>query len=134
LQKTIPNIEQGWEGKQKGLLQVPWKQGWIDVASLDKHAIVKERDMGPVDEDFSLQRILESCLAFANEATELQVLGDKMEVGAVTTTNFHAEMAGEGTEHLWGVAKSWCGTKPVEVKRKKASFCSLCETAWIRSC
>jgi hypothetical protein len=34
-------------------------------------------------------------------------------------------MAGEGTEHLWGVVKSWCWSKPLEAKRKKASFLQL---------
>jgi hypothetical protein len=129
MQKTIP------ASKQKGLLQVPpCKQGWVDVASLDKHAIIKKDDTGQVDEEFSLQRTLESCLDFANEATKLQTMGEKTGVGVVATTNFHAEMAGEGTEHLWGVARSWCGSKPVEVKGKKASFRNLCETAWIRHC
>jgi hypothetical protein len=54
--------------------------------------------------------------------------------GVVATTQFHAEMAGEGMECLWGVAKSWRCSKPLEAKRKKASFCNLCKTAWIWLC
>jgi hypothetical protein len=36
LQKIMPNIEAGWVGKQKGLLQVLWERGWIDLSRLDK--------------------------------------------------------------------------------------------------
>jgi hypothetical protein len=125
LQKTVPSIEPGWVGEQKGMLQVAWEQGWIDVACLKEHAVIKKDDMGAVDEEFSLQCILGSCLDFAKEATELQTMGEKMGVRVIATTKFHAEMAGEGTEHLWGVAKSWCRSKPLEAKRKKASFLQL---------
>jgi hypothetical protein len=111
--------------KQKGLLQVLWEQGWIDLACLEEHAIIKKDDVGAVDEEFSLQCILASCLDFANEATELQTMGEKMGVKVIATTKFHAEMAGEGTEHLWGVVKSWHRSKPHEAKRKKASFLQL---------
>jgi hypothetical protein len=53
-------------------------------------------------------------------------MGEKMGVSRViATTKFHAEMAGEGIEHLWGVAKSWYRSKPLEAKRKKASFLQL---------
>jgi hypothetical protein len=72
LQKMIPSIKQGWAGMQKGLLQVPWEQGCINAAaSLEERAIVKKDDTGTADEEFSLQRILEPCLDFANEATKL---------------------------------------------------------------
>jgi hypothetical protein len=125
LQKIIPSIEPGWVGKQKGLLQVLWERGWIDVAYLEEYAIIKKDDMGAVDEEFSLQCILASCLDFANETTELQTMGEKMGVRVIATTKFHAEMAGEGIEYLWGVVKSWYRSKPLEAKRKKASFLQL---------
>ena len=34
-------------------------------------------------------------------------------------------MAGEGIEYLWGVTKSWYRSKPLEAKRKKATFLQL---------
>jgi hypothetical protein len=61
LQKIVPSVEPGWVGKQKGTLQVAWEQGWIDAARLGE------------------QCILGSCLDFANEATELQTMRDKMD-------------------------------------------------------
>jgi hypothetical protein len=125
LQKIVPSMDPGWAGKQKGLCQVLWEQGRIDASRLDEHAIVKKDDRGAVDKELSLQCIMESCLDFANEATELQTMGEKMGVRAIATTKFQAEMAGEGKEHLWGVAKSWHRSKPLEAKRKKASFLQL---------
>jgi hypothetical protein len=125
LQKIIPNIEAGWVGKQKGLLQVLWERGWIDDSRLDDYAIMKKDETGAVDEEFSLHCLMESCLDFANETTELQSMGEKMGVRVISTTKFHAEMAGEGIEYLWGVAKSWYRSKPLHLKSKKASFLEL---------
>ena len=76
------------------------------MSCLDDHAIVKKDD--------HLQCTMASCLDFANEAAGLQAMGEKMGVGAIATRKFHAEMAGEGMECLWGVAKSWCRSKPLE--------------------
>jgi hypothetical protein len=55
---------------------------------------------------------MESCLDFTNEITELQLMG----VRVISTTKFHAEMAGEGIEYLWGVSKSWYCSKPLKLK------------------
>ena len=48
-----------------------------------------------------------------------------MGVRVIATTKFHAEMAGKGAERLWGVAKSWGRSKPLEAKREKASSLQL---------
>jgi hypothetical protein len=48
-----------------------------------------------------------------------------MGVRVISTTKFHAEMAGEGIEYLWGVAKSWYRSKPLHLKWKKVSFLEL---------
>ena len=125
LTKIVPNVEAGWVGKQKGLLQVLWERGWIDVSRFDDYAIIKKDDTGAVDEELSLQCLMESCLDFANEITELQSMGEKMGVRVISTTKFHAEMAGEGIEYLWGVSKLWYRSKPLKLKSKKASFLQL---------
>jgi hypothetical protein len=79
LQMIIPNIETGWIiGKQKGLLQVSWECGWIDVSCLEEYAIIKKDDAGAVVKELSLQCMIESCLDCTNELTELQsVRGEK---------------------------------------------------------
>jgi hypothetical protein len=45
-----------------------------------------------------------------------------MDVRVIPTAKFHAEMAGERIEYLWGVGKGWYQLKPLELKRKKARF------------
>jgi hypothetical protein len=58
---------------------------------LDDYAIIKKDDAdGAVDEELSLQCLMESCLDFANEITELQSMGEKMGVRVISTTKFHA--------------------------------------------
>jgi hypothetical protein len=99
--KDVQSIQQGWEGKQKGLLQVLWERGWIDESKLDEYEIIKKDDEGIlVVDDKGLEVMLASCLDFADEITELQAKGEEMEVRVTPTTKFYAEMAGEGIEYL----------------------------------
>jgi hypothetical protein len=125
LRKIVLNVEAGWVGKQKGLMRVLWERGWIDESRLDNYAIIKKDDAGAVDEELSLQCLVESCLDFANEITELRLMGEKKGVRVLSTAKFHAEMAGKGIEYLWVVSKSWYGSKPMKLKSKKASFLQL---------
>jgi hypothetical protein len=128
-QNIIPNIEASWVEKQKGLLQVLWEHGWIDVSHLDNYAIMKKDETGAVDKELSLHCLMESCLDFANETTEVRSMREKRGVRVILMTKFHAEMAGEEIEYLWGVAKSWYCSKPLHLKSKKGSFLDL-----IRGC
>jgi hypothetical protein len=48
-----------------------------------------------------------------------------MEVRVITSRKFHAEMADEGIEYLRGAGKGWYPSKPLKLKRKKASFLQL---------
>jgi hypothetical protein len=98
--KDVQSIQQGWEGKQKGLLQVLWERGWIDESKLDEYKIIKKDDEGIVVDDKSLEVMLASCFDFADDITELQAKGEEMEVIVIPTTKFHAEMAGKGIEYL----------------------------------
>jgi hypothetical protein len=55
-----------------------------------------KKDDDAVGHLMSLQCIMEYCLNFANEAMELQSMGDKMSVRVLSMTKFHAGMASEG--------------------------------------
>jgi hypothetical protein len=66
---------------------------------LEQLAIIKKDGAGAVDEELSLKCLMECCLDFTNEITELGVR-------VISTTKFHKEMAGKGIEYLWGVSKS----------------------------
>jgi hypothetical protein len=125
--KDVESIQQGWEGKQKGLLQGKW----IDVSKLDEYKVIKKDDEGIVVENKSLEVMLALCLDFADEITELQAKGEEMEVRVIPTKKFYVEMAGEGIEYLWGVRKGWYRSKPLELKRKRPAFSNLSTTSWI---
>jgi hypothetical protein len=67
---------------------------------LDDYAIIKKDFDGTVNEELSLQCLMESYLDFTNGSTELQWMGEEMGIRVISTTNFCAEMAGEGIEYL----------------------------------
>ena len=49
---------------------------------------------------------MESCLDFANELTQLEYVAQELNSSVLITIKYHAELAGEGCEYTWGVAKS----------------------------
>ena len=118
--------KKGWTGQPKGLLQVLWERGWIDTNQIDKYTmdIPKDDDGGVVEgaENWSLKYLMASCLDFAEEMTALQHVGHMLGVSVLITPKFHAEMAGEGIEYSWGVAKSVYRKMPLNSKKGKASF------------
>jgi len=115
-----PIIEKGWEGKPKGLKQVLWERGFIDESiPLDEYTIQPSEDGDIEDaESNSLLFLLSTCLDFAAEETALQHVGRKIGVLVYITPKFHAEIAGEGIEYIWGVAKGVCRRKPLEFKKQ----------------
>jgi hypothetical protein len=126
-----PKIEKtrdkkGWEGQPKGLLQVLWERGWIDEGQLEKYTMDPATDDdGEVlegAEDWSLRCLMASCLDFAEEMTALQHVGNQLGVSVKITPKFHAELAGEGVEYSWGVAKGVYRRKPLNSKKGKESF------------
>jgi hypothetical protein len=121
--------KKGWEGQPKGLLQVLWERGWIDVSQLEKYTIDPAKDEDgnilPGAEDWSLKSLMASCLDFAEEMTALQHVGHKLGVLVIITPKFHAELAGEGIEYSWGIAKGVYRRKPLNAKRNKESFKEL---------
>ena len=86
--------------------------------------IPKDDDGGVVEgaANWSLKYLMASCLDFAEEMTALQHVGHTLGVSVLITPKFHAEMAGEGIEYSWGVAKSVYRKMPLHSKKGKASF------------
>jgi hypothetical protein len=124
--------KKGWEGRAKGLLQVLWERGWIDVSQLDRYTIEAATDEnGQVlegAEEWSLKCLMASCLDFAEELTALQHVGSQLGVSVIITPKFHAELAGEGVEYSWGITKGLYRRKPLVSKKGKESFRKLvCE-------
>ena len=55
------------------------------------------------DEYYSLQLLMSSCVDFATEITELQAKGKELGVEVITTSKYHAEIVGKGsnTHGVW---------------------------------
>jgi len=97
----------GWLGQPKGLKQVLWVRGWLDVSQLPMYKNICVNDNGEELHDLSIIQIMESCLDFANELTQIEYVVQNLDSSSVLiTTKYHAELAGEGCEYTWGVAKS----------------------------
>ena len=112
-------------GKLKGLEQVLWERGWIDEKIRGEYRKIKKNDDGEIIEEYSLEILIESCLDFANEISELQTVGEAIDCRILATPKFHAEIASEGVEYTWAFAKNWYRRQPLEEKRKKETFQKL---------
>lgn len=123
VESNIPKIQPGWEGKQKGMLQVLWERGWIDVEHLRNYTVDGKKDVaGVVRHDMSLKYLLGNCKDFEEEESLLQAMGKKLGVTVDRTPKCHCELAGEGIEYSWGCAKNAYRQKPLSDKRRKDKF------------
>lgn len=64
--KDVQSLQQGLEGKQKGILQVRWEHRWINELKLYEFKIIKKNDKGIVVDEESLEIRLASYLDFAS--------------------------------------------------------------------
>ena len=53
--------QKGWQGKSKGMLQVLWERGFIDVMKLKRYRIKALDDDGNLIPELSLEHIIENC-------------------------------------------------------------------------
>ena len=118
-----PKLQQGWEGKAKGMLQILWEQGFIDIDNLKMYTIDGKKDAYGVSQpEMSLEYLLGNCKDFEEEESLLQVMGRKMGVAIDRMPKCHCELAGEGIEYSWGWAKNLYHQKPLSEKKRKEKF------------
>ena len=115
-------VAQGWLGQPKGLFQVLWECGFIDPANLDKYVRDKRKAWmdatGELKDDcmeeyqkYSLLYLMGCCDDFKHELSALEQLAKDLSarfdrrIDVHTTTKYHCELAGEGIEYGWGLAK-----------------------------
>jgi hypothetical protein len=119
-------IEEGWLNKTKGSLQILYKRGFIDPDNIgqytDKGTV---GNMGLLDESTSLKLLLQKQPDFSTELTLLQFYREKMGVLVDRTPKCHPEIAGEGIEYLWALAKLYYHNQPLSRKRSKKKFRDL---------
>ncbi len=114
----------GWEGRGKGMLQVLWERGWINVNKLSEYKMMLQDDARFIIKDYSLSILMGSCTDFANES-QLEYVCQSLGVEALITTKYHAKYAGEGIKYSWGASKAVYIRYPLACKKGKANFDSL---------
>lgn len=117
----------GWEGKGKGLLQIAYERGWIDIATFRKgsYQVMKYDDEGNLVPELSLRHLLANCTDFLSEQSQLEYVCESLGVRALITTKYHAEYAGEGVEYSWGFSKALYRRHPLAQKKTTADFLAL---------
>jgi len=118
-------LKTGWKGKGKGLLQILWERGFIDLSRLDDYRMRAEDADGNLIPELSLVHMMETCTDFVNETSQLEHVGNSLGMRVIITTKYHAEYAGEGIEYSWGYSKSAYRRNPLSAKKGKDQFYAL---------
>jgi hypothetical protein len=119
-------VEDGWLGKPKGSFQVLYERGWIDITKIRKYTEKgKVNEMGILDESFSTSQLIKKQPDFIGELTLLQYYAKKMGATVDRSPKCHPEIAGEGIEYVWALAKLYYRGKPIERKRTKKKYREL---------
>jgi hypothetical protein len=97
----------GWANKKsKGAFQVLYEHGWIDPHNYKQYTEKGQvGDMGMVLEETSINMLMKRQSDFLHELTLFQYYGQKLGVLIDRTPKCHPEMAAEGIEYLWALAK-----------------------------
>jgi hypothetical protein len=120
---SYEQILPGWVGKPKGSLQILDERGWIDpddLSSYTENGTMSE--MGILRKDTSLKLLMERQQDFHAELTLLQFHAKKLGATLDRSPKCHPELAGEGIEYVWALAKLWYRRQPISLKRRKQQF------------
>ena len=126
---TEEKIIEGWCKKTKGSIQILFEQGWLNPACLKLYTADGKKEgasidfgLDPTGSRFSINRIMQLQSNFLNEVTLLQFHAEKLGVKIDRTPKCHPELAGEGIEYLWALAKFFYRRSPIGEKRTKEKF------------
>ena len=128
---TEPDILEGWVGKPKGALQLLFELGWIDPDNIKMYtANGKSADSSSSGgNEYSIQNLMKLQEDFTDEITLLQYHAQQLGVRVDRTPKCHPEVAGEGIEYAWGIAKLFYRRSDIREKRNKNSFMTLVRKA-----
>jgi hypothetical protein len=123
LEHEVDDNNEGWLGKPKGLFQILWERGFIDLAkrfsyySLDGKVRWKDErgEILPMYLPYCLRHLLSECSDFKNEISALEDLASKLSTTSSDlrikfTPKYHCKIAGEGIEYAWGYSKKIIAT------------------------
>ncbi len=124
VEKEVDQIEEGWVGKPKGMLQVLWERGFIDPAKgWNDYTLNRKKDnFGNIIFATSVKSLTQSLLDFLEEETLLQYHGRLIGVLVDQTPICHPELAGEGIEYCWACSKGFYRCLPLKSKKGKVNF------------
>ena len=138
LQNNIPveyeqkKIREGWMGKPKGIIQILFERGFINATNMTGRQCFSCYSMnGKIDENgnivagTSLRSMISNLPDFKEELTLLQFRALQMGVRIECSPKFHPEIAGEGIEYSWGLAKNTYRSFPLKQKKTKEGFRKL---------
>ena len=123
---TVPVVKEGWLGKPKGAIQMLVERGWLNVHKLHLYTwkgkkSVKDQnaEVDPTGCNFSISQIMKLQPDFENEETLLQYHVGRLGALLDRTHKCHPELAGEGIEYLWALAKMFYRRSPIGEKKQK---------------
>ena len=130
LDKVENKVLEGWVGKPKGMKQIAFERGFIDLENIKLYTKdgPKDEDGKTIDESFSLKKIISGLTDFVEEETLLQVMSKRigtsrgMNVTVDRSPKGHPEVAGEGIEYTWANSKIYLRSVPLDNRRTKAQF------------
>jgi hypothetical protein len=121
-------VQEGWLNKPKGSLQILYERGWIDPTDVKKYTEKGRLDeMGIPIENMSINLLMQKQMDFVSELTLLQYYGRQMGVSIDRTPKCHPEIAGDGIEYVWALAKLFYRYQPISRKKNKEFFRLLVE-------
>ena len=130
VEKYEDNIIEGWVGKPKGMKQVAFERGLIDLDNVNLYTKVGQTDSDGkvIDDSFSLKLMISTLTDFVEEETLLQYMTKKIGQGLGLSVivdrspKCHPEVAGEGIEYSWANSKIYLRGLPIEQRRSKKKF------------
>ena len=108
LSEKRPAVTTGFEGKQKGLMQVLWERGFIDPNNVSKYHKDYDDKLGEAEEQpYCLRWLMARCPDFMEEETQMTFVMNKLGVEVEMSPKCHPELAGQGIEYNWGKSKKY---------------------------
>ena len=110
-----------------------FERGWIDPTRIREYTEKGKKEststtVNPSSNDditgcnFSIRELMKHQKDFVEEITLMQYYGNKMGVVVDRTPKCHPELAGEGIEYAWAIAKLFYRKSPIALKRSKSLF------------
>ena len=114
LTSEVELVEEGWVNRPKGLLQVLWERGWIDVTKLSEYTLKGKANQMDGDQNilpeyrrFVLRHLMSQCADFKEEKSAMEVLLEDLskkslnnqKVELLVSPKYHCELDGEGVEY-----------------------------------